>query len=110
VIDLFQSTNSQQTDLDRFIIARAEAEFLSNINQGDEMTVHIESGANKLLDHVIATLQLKNDNALSRALEVAPPVISKIRHHRLLVGDSIILRIHRKTGMPVAEIDAYLVP
>ena len=35
---------------------------------------------NRLLDTLIRHLNLKNDAALSRALEVAPPVISKIRH------------------------------
>lgn len=41
---------------------------------------------NRLLDTLIVHLNLKNDAALSRALEVAPPVISKIRHNRLPVG------------------------
>src|SRR5471032_812695 len=38
---------------------------------------------NHLLDILLGKMQLKNDAALSRLLEVAPPVISKIRHHRL---------------------------
>lgn len=37
---------------------------------------------NNLLDSLIEKLHLKNDAALSRALEVAPPVISKIRLKR----------------------------
>jgi hypothetical protein len=37
---------------------------------------------NHLLDILLGKMQLKNDAALSRMLEVAPPVISKIRHHR----------------------------
>ncbi len=41
---------------------------------------------NHLLDILLGKMQLKNDAALSRLLEVAPPVISKIRHHRLPVG------------------------
>ena len=41
---------------------------------------------NNLLTGMIKILKLKNDAALSRALEVAPPVISKIRHGRLPVG------------------------
>jgi DNA-binding Xre family transcriptional regulator len=48
---------------------------------------------NKLLDALIGKLQLKNDAALSRALEIAPPVISKIRHGRLPVGASLVIRI-----------------
>ena len=46
---------------------------------------------NNLLTGMIKILKLKNDAALSRALEVAPPVISKIRHGRLelreMMGD-----------------------
>ena len=45
---------------------------------------------NNLLDTLIDKLHLKNDAALSRALEVAPPVISKIRHRRLPVGASLL--------------------
>ena len=37
----------------------------------------------RLLASLISKLNLKNDAALSRALEVSPPVISKIRHRRL---------------------------
>ena len=43
----------------------------------------IDYDPNNLLDTLIKQLHLKNDAALSRALEVAPPVISKIRHRRL---------------------------
>ena len=39
-----------------------------------------------LLDTLRERMQLKNDAALSRLLEVAPPVISKIRHRALPVG------------------------
>lgn len=38
---------------------------------------------NALLDALMEKLRLKNDAALCRLLEVAPPVISKIRHKRL---------------------------
>lgn len=49
---------------------------------------------NHLLDEVAAHKRLKNDAALSRALAVAPPVISKLRHGRLIIGPALILRIH----------------
>jgi len=57
-----------------------------------------------LLNVLIEKLNLKNDAGLSRALEVAPPVISKIRNRRLPVGATMILRIHDKAGMQVNEI------
>ena len=63
---------------------------------------------NKLLDALIEKLGLKNDAALSRALEVAPPVISKVRHRRLPVGASLLIRMHEETGMNVKELRALM--
>jgi hypothetical protein len=59
---------------------------------------------NNLLDRIIERMKLKNDAALSRMLEVAPPVISKIRHGRLPVGASLLIRMHEETGMTIAEL------
>ena len=59
---------------------------------------------NKLLDHAIELLGLKNDAALSRILEVAPPVISKIRHGLLPIGPTIMIRLHETTGLSIADI------
>ncbi|MCG2583491.1 hypothetical protein [Massilia sp. TS11] len=59
---------------------------------------------NHLLDILLGKMQLKNDAALSRALEVAPPVISKIRHHRLPVGASLLIRMHEVTGMSIRDL------
>ena len=58
----------------------------------------------RLLDAMLEKLQLKNDAALCRALEVAPPVISKIRHRRLPVGASMLIRMHEVTDMSVAQL------
>lgn len=63
---------------------------------------------NAFLDLLIGRLQLKNDAALSRALDVMPPVISKIRHGRLDIGDMLVIRSHELTGLPVREIKALL--
>jgi plasmid maintenance system antidote protein VapI len=62
---------------------------------------HDAKAANALLNDVINTKRLKNDAALSRALEVAPPVISKIRHGKLPVGDSMLIRLHEYTGWAI---------
>lgn len=59
---------------------------------------------NNLLDSLIEKLHLKNDVALSRALEVAPPVISKIRHRRLPVGASLLIRMHEVTDLSIREL------
>ncbi|OGB23441.1 MAG: hypothetical protein A3I66_01910 [Burkholderiales bacterium RIFCSPLOWO2_02_FULL_57_36] len=59
---------------------------------------------NHLLDVLIEKLNLKNDAALCRALEVAPPVISKIRHRSLPVGASMLIRMHEVSQMSVREL------
>lgn len=59
---------------------------------------------NRMLDAVIARLNLKNDAALCRVLEIQPPIISKIRHGRLPVGASILIRLHEETGLHVREL------
>src|ERR1700757_4586179 len=59
---------------------------------------------NNLLDALIEKLALKNDAALSRALEVAPPVISKIRHRRLPVGASMLIRMHEVSDLSIRDL------
>jgi hypothetical protein len=61
-----------------------------------------------LLDTLKNILHLKNDAALSRTLEVAPPVISKIRHHRLPVSASLLIRIHEATELSVADLQGIM--
>lgn len=61
-----------------------------------------------VLDAIIAKLQLKNDAALSRALEVAPPVISKIRHRTLPIGATILLRMHEVSDFSIRELRALM--
>jgi hypothetical protein len=58
----------------------------------------------RLLDTLRERMQLKNDAALSRALEVAPPVISKIRHRALPVGASMLIRMHEVTELSIREL------
>ena len=59
-------------------------------------------------DHLLATLierlNLKNDAALSRALEVSPPVISKIRHRKLPVTASLLIRMHEVSALSIQEL------
>jgi hypothetical protein len=63
---------------------------------------------NKVLDAIIEKLELKNDAALSRMLEVAPPVISKIRHHTLPIGATILLRMHDISDFSIRELRALM--
>ena len=59
---------------------------------------------NHLLETLIQKLNLKNDAALSRALEVAPPLISKIRHRRLPVGASLLIRMHEVSDLSIKDL------
>jgi plasmid maintenance system antidote protein VapI len=58
----------------------------------------------RLLEALIERMNLKNDAALSRALAVSPPVISKIRHRRLPVTGSLLIRMHEVTDMSIQEL------
>ena len=75
-----------------------------DMNSDSENDELLQYNPNRLLDTLIENLRLKNDAALSRALEVAPPVISKIRHHRLPVGASLLIRMHEVTGMSIRDL------
>jgi hypothetical protein len=70
--------------------------------------MEIEYNPNGLLDEVIRKCQLKNDAALARQLGVPPPVISKTRHNKLIIGSSLILKIHEMCDMPVREIRSFV--
>ena len=59
---------------------------------------------NKLLDTLIEKMNLKNDAELCRVLEVQPPIISKIRHGKLAVGATILLRMHEKAEITIREL------
>lgn len=58
----------------------------------------------RLLDTLRDNLKLKNDAALCRFLEVAPPIVSKIRHGRLPVGASLLIRMHEASGLGIKDL------
>ena len=62
----------------------------------------------RLLDALISLLKLKNDAALSRTLKIAPPVLSKIRHRRLPVGASMLIRMYEVSNLPIGELRALM--
>lgn len=59
-----------------------------------------------LLDYLLGSLGLKNDAALSRALNVEPPVISKLRCGKLPLSSTMIISMHEVSDMPIADIKA----
>lgn len=59
---------------------------------------------NALLDALLRHMGLKNDAALSRLLGVAPPVLSKIRHHKLPVGAYVLIRMHEVSLLSIRDL------
>ena len=68
------------------------------------MTQQTTLNPNRLLDNVMATLQLRNDAALARALEVSPPTISKIRRGRMPVSPALLIAMHEVTGYTIGDL------
>lgn len=57
----------------------------------------------KLLDTAISRLGLKNDAALSRAMEIAPPLFSKVRNGKVSVGAVLAIRLEEVASIPIKE-------
>ena len=62
--------------------------------------------ANDILNLIKTVYDFKNDAALARALEMKPCNISKLRAKKVGFGPEMILRVHDKTGWPIAQIKA----
>lgn len=61
-----------------------------------------------LLDTVRGKFGIKSDRALSKALGLTPPTISKIRRGRKPVSAETVLRVHDVTGWSIGFIKALL--
>jgi hypothetical protein len=61
-----------------------------------------------LLDELMTRMHFKNDAALSRALEIAPPLISKIRHRHVPVGGPMLIRMHEISGLSIEDLRKYM--
>jgi plasmid maintenance system antidote protein VapI len=59
---------------------------------------------NYFIDTLVSHLNLKNDAALSRFMDVAPPVLSKIRHGRLSVTATMLIKAHDATGLSINQL------
>jgi plasmid maintenance system antidote protein VapI len=74
------------------------------MDQDHPLTSQPGYAPDRLLDALLEKLHLKNDAALARALEVAPPIISKVRHRRLPVGASLLIRMHEVSDLSVSQL------
>lgn len=73
-----------------------------------EIEDELQYDPDRLLDEIIRKLRLRNDAALSRVLDVAPPVISKIRKRRLGIGASLLIRMHEATYIDIKDLRALM--
>jgi hypothetical protein len=64
--------------------------------------------AHALLDFLIKEYGLKNDAALSRALGISAPMISKIRSRKMAVSGDLKIAIYKKTGLSIEDIESFL--
>lgn len=64
--------------------------------------------ASTVLDMIIKKMGFKNDAALCRALDMQPPVISKIRSGITPLGPVTLLRMSELSGMKTKDIKALL--
>ncbi|AZP12058.1 MULTISPECIES: hypothetical protein [Undibacterium] len=62
----------------------------------------------QLLDALLKLLNLKNDAALSKRLDIAPPVISKIRNRLLPVGSTLLIRMHEVSEISIKDLRALM--
>jgi len=84
-------------------------QIMKNTTNNNDITLnHFPGDPNILLDALIEKLKLKNDAALSRALEVAPPVISKLRHGALPIGPTMLIRMHEVSDMNIRDMRALM--
>jgi transcriptional regulator with XRE-family HTH domain len=72
------------------------------------MTTNNSPNPDALFAAVMHSLGISKDAALARALEVAPSIISKIRHRRSSVTADLLLRMHEETAMPLKTLKAIL--
>jgi transcriptional regulator with XRE-family HTH domain len=59
---------------------------------------------NRLLDHLRQMAGCKSDAQLGKLLGISNPTLSKIRHSKKTLSPTVILTIHEKMNVPVAQI------
>lgn len=78
--------------------------------KGGSVRIHFDplSDPNRLLDALLQLLDLKCDAALCRTLNIAGPLLSKVRHHGSPVSAALLLRIHEVTGISIFDLRALM--
>jgi hypothetical protein len=66
------------------------------------------ANSNGLLDYVKELTGAKNDARLGHILESSVSSISRIRHGKMEIGDTMLIRMHEATGKSVRELKGVL--
>jgi len=59
---------------------------------------------NRLIDALIAKMNVRNDASLAREIGVPREVISKVRHGTRPIGSSLLLKMHEASDISIAEL------
>jgi hypothetical protein len=78
------------------------------LSLGVTMKTHENTPLNRFFDGLIEAHKLKNDAALCRLLNVGAAAISKHRRGITPITAHLMVRVHERTGMPLAEMRAAL--
>lgn len=70
------------------------------------MTQKKSNGMATLLDTLKGMLNEKTDAALARRLEIAPPVVSRLRSGKLPLGPIVLLSMHEESGLSFGDLRA----
>lgn len=62
----------------------------------------------RLLDTLRQRLQLHSDKALAKALQIAPPLLARLRERGVPVSGSLLLRIQDVSGIAIDELQRVL--
>jgi plasmid maintenance system antidote protein VapI len=60
--------------------------------------------SNALIDYLLERFTLGTDSELARLMKLQPPTISKMRHGKMSLTPSFILKVHDTFDIPVKEI------
>lgn len=82
-------------------MARAKMKAAMAVARGLEPARH---QPHVLLDTLCQRLKLDSDSALACTLDVAPPVISKVRRQHNPLGASLLISMHLVSDMSVREL------
>jgi hypothetical protein len=63
---------------------------------------------NKLLDRVAEKLEVKDDFALARTLELSHALLGKMRHGKQRIGATILLRMQEFSGISIGRLKQIL--